>query len=77
MKKPKRIILIRHGESEGNVDRGTYGYKPDYALELSLRGFAQAMEAGVNLKNIVQFVSLIVFGGIFHISWNLTQSIII
>ncbi len=28
--KPKRIILIRHGESEGNTDRNIYSQKPDY-----------------------------------------------
>lgn len=51
--KPKRIILIRHGESEGNVNKEAYAQKPDYTLQLSLRGFAQAMEAGTELKTIV------------------------
>jgi broad specificity phosphatase PhoE len=51
--KPKRIILIRHGESEGNVDRLIYKSKPDYALLLSDRGIAQAKEAGKELKKII------------------------
>jgi broad specificity phosphatase PhoE len=48
--KPKRIILIRHGESEGNIDDSVYGNKPDYALRLTGLGRAQARAAGVRLK---------------------------
>ena len=32
---PKRIILIRHGESEGNVNKFVYEKVPDNALELT------------------------------------------
>ena len=52
--KPKRIILIRHGESEGNVDRIVYGNKPDYALLLTEKGLQQATAAGARLKEIVK-----------------------
>lgn len=51
--KPKRIILIRHGESEGNVSRIVYSQKPDYALQLTERGKGQAMEAGSELRKII------------------------
>jgi broad specificity phosphatase PhoE len=51
--KPKRIFLIRHGESEGNVDRTIYARKPDYALELTKNGINQASEAGANLKKLI------------------------
>ncbi|HEX8515155.1 MAG TPA: histidine phosphatase family protein [Bacteroidia bacterium] len=51
--KPKRIILIRHGESEGNVDRLVYKIKPDYALLLSDSGKEQAKNAGKELKKII------------------------
>ena len=40
--KPNRIILARHGESEGNADTVIYKIKPDYALELSEKGLVQA-----------------------------------
>jgi broad specificity phosphatase PhoE len=50
--KPKRIILIRHGESEGNIDRSTYAIKPDYKLLLTETGKQQAFEAGEKLKQI-------------------------
>ena len=32
---PKRIILLRHGESEGNVNKEVYERVPDNALELT------------------------------------------
>jgi broad specificity phosphatase PhoE len=51
--KPKRIILIRHGKSEGNEDPGIYIEKPDYALELSEAGLWQADDAGKELKGII------------------------
>ena len=51
--RPKRIILIRHGESEGNVDRKQYEKKPDFALDLTPKGVSQAKKAGVKIKNII------------------------
>jgi len=50
--KPKRIILVRHGESEGNIDRNTYAVKPDFKLLLTDLGKQQATEAGKKLKTI-------------------------
>ena len=35
--KSNRIILIRHGESEGNIDKDKYQTIPDYALNLIQR----------------------------------------
>ncbi|CAN5644834.1 histidine phosphatase family protein [soil metagenome] len=51
--KPKRIILIRHGESEGNLDRNTYASKQDYKLLLTPQGVKQADHAGIQLKKII------------------------
>ena len=48
--KPKNIFLIRHGQSEGNVDKKIYHTKPDYALELTELGRQQAFDAGVEIK---------------------------
>ena len=56
--KPKRIILIRHGESEGNIDRIVYGNKPDYALLLTEKGIRQATNAGAHLRELVNGESL-------------------
>ncbi|MDX2191501.1 MAG: histidine phosphatase family protein [Bacteroidota bacterium] len=51
--KPKRIILIRHGESIGNTNKEIYNSVPDYALELTEKGHEQALNAGVELKKLV------------------------
>lgn len=51
--KPRRIILIRHGESEANVDRYLFGRVPDYTIELTERGRQQAEEAGRKLHELV------------------------
>ncbi|MEO7306992.1 MAG: histidine phosphatase family protein [Ferruginibacter sp.] len=52
--KPKRIILIRHGESEGNIDKAMYNQKPDYTLLLTSKGKEQAATAGKALKELVK-----------------------
>jgi 2,3-bisphosphoglycerate-dependent phosphoglycerate mutase len=44
-----RILLVRHGESEANVDRSVHTRLPDHAIPLSDRGRAQADAAGVFL----------------------------
>lgn len=51
--KPKRIILIRHGESQANVDKYLFGSVPDYTIELIDKGREQAKEAGKRLKELV------------------------
>jgi len=51
--KPSRIILIRHGQSVGNVDRGVYATLPDYKLPLSDTGRQQATQCGKALKEII------------------------
>ena len=51
--RPKRIILIRHGESEGNADRKQYEKTPDFALNLTNKGIKQAQKAGLEIKNII------------------------
>jgi broad specificity phosphatase PhoE len=51
--KPNRIILVRHGESEGNIDRSTYAVKPDFKLLLTETGKQQASEAGQQIKELL------------------------
>ena len=38
MARPRRIVLVRHGESEGNADDTVYERVPDHALELTATG---------------------------------------
>lgn len=56
--KPKRIILIRHGESYANIDKHFFANTPDYAIELTSKGCDQAVQAGKSLKELVKDESL-------------------
>ena len=51
---PKRIILVRHAESEGNVDNRAYTYLPDPQVPLTPRGWRQAMEAGDRIREMTE-----------------------
>ena len=59
--RPKRIILVRHGESEGNLDRNTYANKQDFKLLLTSKGIKQAEAAGKQLKEIISDESALFF----------------
>lgn len=52
MARPRRIVLVRHGESEGNTDDTVYERVPDHALALTERGVQQAREAGKYLREL-------------------------
>eukprot|EP00560_Eucampia_antarctica_P000858 CAMPEP_0197834252 /NCGR_PEP_ID=MMETSP1437-20131217/21776_1 /TAXON_ID=49252 ORGANISM="Eucampia antarctica, Strain CCMP1452" /NCGR_SAMPLE_ID=MMETSP1437 /ASSEMBLY_ACC=CAM_ASM_001096 /LENGTH=163 /DNA_ID=CAMNT_0043438801 /DNA_START=720 /DNA_END=1208 /DNA_ORIENTATION=+ len=45
--------MIRHGESEGNINQNIYSIKPDNAVRLTNLGWDQANESGNVLKNHV------------------------
>ena len=51
--KPIRIFICRHGESEGNVNKEIYKTVPDYALQLTPKGWEQAIELGKKIRSIV------------------------
>ncbi|KAM3400685.1 hypothetical protein ACQJBY_005500 [Aegilops geniculata] len=50
---PKRIILVRHGESQGNLDMSAYSTTPDYRIPLTPRGVEQARAAGQGILDVV------------------------
>jgi phosphohistidine phosphatase SixA len=50
---PKRIILLRHGESLGNVDDTAYSNIPDWKIPLTRRGERQALHAAKDLSNLL------------------------
>eukprot|EP00892_Ulva_mutabilis_P011078 jgi/Ulvmu1/8342/UM042_0048.1 len=43
---PERIILVRHAQSEGNIDNVAYTYIPDPQIPLTTTGKVQAEQAG-------------------------------
>jgi broad specificity phosphatase PhoE len=53
MPAPISIYLIRHGESEANLNKSINTIKADHLVELSLRGQEQAVEAGTKLGTIL------------------------
>lgn len=51
--RPRRLIFIRDGESEGNVDRTIFQRVPDHKLHLTASGRRQALDAGARLQTLV------------------------
>lgn len=58
---PKRLILIRHGESMGNADESQYCTVPDWLIPLTENGKAQSREAGKKIKAIIGDEPVVVF----------------
>uniref|UniRef100_A0A2P2JJW0 Phosphoglycerate mutase-like protein AT74H n=1 Tax=Rhizophora mucronata TaxID=61149 RepID=A0A2P2JJW0_RHIMU len=52
--RPRRIILVRHGESEGNVDESMYTMVADPKIGLTERGKAQAIECGERIRKMIE-----------------------
>ena len=57
--RPKRIILVRHGESEANVDSLLYSRVPDHLIHLTDTGREQARFVG---RQIASFIGNESFG---------------
>jgi len=51
--RPKRIILVRHGESKGNRDSKLYAEIPDSKIELTDAGVQQAVIAGMQIRKLI------------------------
>ncbi|KAK7529302.1 phosphoglycerate mutase family protein [Phyllosticta citribraziliensis] len=54
MGKPRMIILIRHGQSEGNKNRDIHQFVPDHRVKLTPDGWQQAEEAGRRLRSLLK-----------------------
>lgn len=63
---PKRIILVRHAQSEGNVDPNKYIEQPDYTIELTNLGITQAKDTGIELKNLIGMESVGFYNSPFY-----------
>jgi broad specificity phosphatase PhoE len=48
-----RLILLRHAECLGNVDKSAYTTIPDHALPLTEHGIRQARDAGPRIKDVI------------------------
>eukprot|EP00796_Vickermania_ingenoplastis_P011901 gene11902-8185_t len=58
---PKRLLLIRHGESVANVDRAIYGTTPDWRIGLTPKGQEQARDCGRRLQRLVKKDKLFIY----------------
>ncbi|GMG99689.1 hypothetical protein Nepgr_001529 [Nepenthes gracilis] len=50
---PRRIILVRHGESQGNKDTKAYTTIPDHKIPLTQRGLEQGRIAGQSIHRLI------------------------
>ena len=50
---PKRIIIVRHGESEGNLDTKAYSIIPDHNIPLTPHGAHQALQLGHSIRHLI------------------------
>jgi hypothetical protein len=52
--RPKRIILVRHGQSEGNIDESAYTRIPDSKIALTEVGWKQAVQCGKKIRHVIE-----------------------
>ncbi|KAF8027650.1 hypothetical protein BT93_E0531 [Corymbia citriodora subsp. variegata] len=52
--RPRRIILVRHGQSEGNVDESVYTRVPDPKIGLTDKGKADAEAVGWQIREMIE-----------------------
>lgn len=52
--RPRRIILVRHGQSEGNVDESAYTRVADPKIALTHKGMAEAETCGINIREMIE-----------------------
>ena len=52
--RPRRIILLRHGQSVGNADESAYVTTADWRIPLTSLGKDQAVEAGRRLREKIR-----------------------
>lgn len=51
--RPRRIILVRHGQSEGNVDESMYTRIPDPRIGLTAKGWEDAEACGRRIRELI------------------------
>jgi broad specificity phosphatase PhoE len=61
-----RLIIVRHGESEGNADESLYATVPDHRLKLTERGVEQARGAGRRISELLGDSSVYMFSSPFE-----------
>ncbi|KAA8522438.1 hypothetical protein F0562_013201 [Nyssa sinensis] len=52
--RPRRIILVRHGQSEGNIDECVYTRVADPKIALTEKGMAESEECGKRIREMIE-----------------------
>jgi broad specificity phosphatase PhoE len=65
-----RLILIRHGESVGNVDESAFCRIPDHTMDLTPNGVRQSQETGARLRELLGDQSIDVFVSPYRRTWQ-------
>ncbi|KAK3016213.1 hypothetical protein RJ639_006215 [Escallonia herrerae] len=52
--RPRRIILVRHGQSEGNVDESVYTRVADPKIGVTDKGVVEAEECGKRIRKMIE-----------------------
>ncbi|XP_019170005.1 PREDICTED: phosphoglycerate mutase-like protein AT74H [Ipomoea nil] len=52
--RPRRIILVRHGQSQGNVDESVYTRVADPKVGITEQGVAEAEECGRRIREMIE-----------------------
>ncbi|KAL8498498.1 hypothetical protein ACS0TY_021723 [Phlomoides rotata] len=52
--RPRRIILVRHGQSQGNVDEFVYTRVADPKVMLTEQGIGEAEECGKEIRRVIE-----------------------
>lgn len=70
IRRPVRIILVRHGESEGNVDPSAYARTPDSRVPLTPKGHEQAENTGKCLAPLVKNTRTLWYVSPYRRTWQ-------
>ncbi len=65
-----RLILLRHGESIGNVDESAFCRIPDHAMTLTEKGRQQSRAAGARLDELLGTQPVDVFVSPYRRTWQ-------
>jgi broad specificity phosphatase PhoE len=63
--KPENIVLVRHGQSEGNINHDMYADTPDYTLRLTPMGREQTAAIGKELADLLGDTTVQFYGSPF------------
>jgi broad specificity phosphatase PhoE len=73
--RPMRIALIRHGESEANLDKSIFERVPDHAIPLTPHGHEQSAKAGKYLRELFENEPARVYVSPYVRAWQTLDSL--